>query len=262
MARPVILSNGRMMVGLDESGLVHDFYYPYVGENNVTNARQLHHKIGLWVDGQFSWLDSNSWLTVVDYESSGLVSRVSYLSEKLGIKIESSDFVDSACDVFGRRMRITNLAGQEREARLFMHQVFRISHAGRRDTAMFVPAKHHYILAYSGNISFVCGMRTADGRMFDQYAVGNYQIEGKAGTFVDAEDGQLSGNSIEHGGVDSVIGLTLKLPGHASDEVDYWVAASDKNYHESSGCHRFMALGGLEEPLARTRDYWREWLRR
>ena len=39
MGRPVVLSNGQLFVGLDENGLVHDFYYPYVGLENLTNAR-------------------------------------------------------------------------------------------------------------------------------------------------------------------------------------------------------------------------------
>ena len=36
MGRPVVLSNGQLFVGLDEHGLVHDFYYPYVGLDNLT----------------------------------------------------------------------------------------------------------------------------------------------------------------------------------------------------------------------------------
>ena len=38
-----------MFVGLNENGLVHDFYYPYVGLENLTTARSMQHKIGVWV---------------------------------------------------------------------------------------------------------------------------------------------------------------------------------------------------------------------
>jgi GH15 family glucan-1,4-alpha-glucosidase len=62
MARPVVLSNGQLFVGLDENALVHDFYYPYVGLENLTNARSLQHKIGVWVDGVFSWTDDGTWV--------------------------------------------------------------------------------------------------------------------------------------------------------------------------------------------------------
>ncbi len=49
MSRQVILSNGRMLIGLDVKGQVHDFYYPYVGQENLTNSRLIHHKIGVWL---------------------------------------------------------------------------------------------------------------------------------------------------------------------------------------------------------------------
>lgn len=36
MARPIVLGNGEMHVGINKFGEVHDFYYPYVGQENST----------------------------------------------------------------------------------------------------------------------------------------------------------------------------------------------------------------------------------
>ncbi len=76
MARAVMLGNGSLTVGLDEHGLVHDFYYPYVGLENLTTARSVHHKIGIWIDGHFSWVDTSSWSISADFESTALISQV------------------------------------------------------------------------------------------------------------------------------------------------------------------------------------------
>ena len=57
MSRPIILSNGELHVGLNGYATVHDFYYPYVGLENHAAGTNLRHRIGFWVDGQFSWLD-------------------------------------------------------------------------------------------------------------------------------------------------------------------------------------------------------------
>src|SRR5713226_5908429 len=95
MGRPVVLSNGQLFVGLDENGLVHDFYYPYVGLDNLTNARSSQHKIGLWVDGQFSWTDDSSWQISVDVEQGAMISNVQMKSGALGITIDFLDFVDT-----------------------------------------------------------------------------------------------------------------------------------------------------------------------
>jgi len=61
MARPIVLSNGRMLVGLNEKGLVQDFYFPFVGQSNMTNARQMEHKIGISLNGNFTWLGEDGW---------------------------------------------------------------------------------------------------------------------------------------------------------------------------------------------------------
>ena len=61
MARPIVLSNGELHVGLNKYGSVHDFYYPYVGFENHAAGPSLRHKVGVYVDGQLSWTDDDSW---------------------------------------------------------------------------------------------------------------------------------------------------------------------------------------------------------
>src|SRR5580692_854795 len=193
MGRPVVLSNGQLFVGLDESGLVHDFYYPYVGLDNLTNARSSQHKIGVWVDGQFSWVDDGTWdPPQIEFEADALISNIKLHSPKLNLSLHLQDFVDTECNALIRHVTILNDSEVERDIRLFMHQVFQISRAGRADTALYVP-DDHYILDYKGRYCLLIAGKFASGNEgFDQYAVGNYGIEGKAGTFSDAEDGELS----------------------------------------------------------------------
>ena len=85
------------------------------------------------------------------------------------------------------------------------------ANAGRGDTAMYVP-HGNYILDYKGRICLlISGQAKTNQAIFDQYSVGNYGIEGKAGTYMDAEDGELSCNNVEHAGVDSVMRFSLNL---------------------------------------------------
>ncbi|MDA1079440.1 MAG: hypothetical protein O2840_01990, partial [bacterium] len=59
MARALTLGNGTFVVCLDNHGFVRDMYYPYVGlENQVLGEK---HRIGIWVDDRFSWLDDGGW---------------------------------------------------------------------------------------------------------------------------------------------------------------------------------------------------------
>jgi glucoamylase len=253
-----MLGNSSLTVGLNESGLVHDFYYPYVGLDNLTTARISQHKIGVWVDGAFSWIDDGSWLVNVDFENEAMVSNIRAVNSNLGLEIMMHDFVDSILNAFCREVSVINQSEQEREIRVFFHQAFEISSAGRADTALFVPDAN-YILDYKGRCSLLIYGQDRTGKVFDQYAVGNYGIEGKEGTFRDAEDGELSNSAVEHGGVDSVIRLSNRVSGRQSMTLDYWVVASDSQYN-AERVHSIVLRDGLQKRMESTRNFWHSWL--
>ena len=221
-----MLGNGALTVGLNEFGLVNDFYYPYVGLDNLTNARITNHKIGVWVDGQFSWVDDGSWEINVRFDADALISNITFDNHALNVSILSKDFVDSALNVFCRQLTVTNLADKKREIRIFMHQVFQISRSGRADTGLYEP-DGNYILDYKGRCSLLIYASEANGDEFDQFAIGSYGIEGKEGTYKDAEDGELSDSPVEHGGIDSVVRLLVKVDAKSDSTIDYWVIATD-----------------------------------
>jgi GH15 family glucan-1,4-alpha-glucosidase len=260
VGRPVILGNGALTVGLNESGLVHDFYYPYVGLDNLTTARSLHHSVGVWADGDFSWVDDGKWETSVDFEDDALISSISMRNSSLDVELYFKDFVDSRTNVFCRQIYIKNTAKQKRDIRLFMHQVFQISNAGRADTALYEPDEK-YILDYKGRCVLLVGGIDDGGNVFDQFAVGNYGFDGKEGTFRDAEDGELSGSSVEHGGVDSVIRFQRNIPADEEMRVDYWVIAADSQ-QTAEVLHKKLKETGLDERISRTRTRWQQWLQR
>jgi GH15 family glucan-1,4-alpha-glucosidase len=258
MGRPIVLSNGQLFVGLDERGLVNDFYFPYVGQDNLTDARSMHHKIGVWCDGRFSWLDDPDWHISLESEDMALIGHVTYISDDHQIEITTEDTVDYSSNTFLRGITVKNMAAKNREIRIFMHQVFRISQNGRADTACYVP-DDHYILNYKGRQSLGVGGCLETGEAFDQFAVGNFGIEGKTGTFMDAEDGELSGNLVEHGGVDSVIRFRADIAANSQIKIYYWIVAasaqSDVRVH-----NRNLNATKAQELLESTRSNWRMWI--
>lgn len=258
MGRPVVLSNGSLFVGLNQDGLVHDFYYPYVGLENLTTARSVNHKVGVWVDGNFSWVNDGSWQISVDFEVEALISNIVMKHKDLGIELYFQDFIDTKTNAFCRHIKIVNKRDHQRDLRLFMHQVFQISRTGRADTALFEP-DGNYLLDYKGRCSLLIYAENSDGTPFDQYAVGNYGIEGKEGTFMDAEDGELSGNTVEHGGVDSVLRLKVALGSAQARVVDYWVIGADSQ-QDTEIIHEEIKEHGLVARLRDVRRWWTDWM--
>ncbi len=256
MARAVILGNGRLTAGLNETGHIHDFYYPYVGLDNLTTSRSIHHRIGLWVDGIFSWTDEDHWTATVNFSDKALIGEVILSSQKLGIELRTQDFIDYEYDALCRIIQVINTTDITKQVRLFMHQVFEISRGGRADTALYVP-DGNYILDYKGRCCLLISGSDQYDQSFDQFAVGNYGIEGKLGTYKDAEDGELSGHAVEHGGVDSVIRFSINLQPKETKSIDYWIVASDTQYK----CEDIHAVlkNGLDKRLASNQMYWNSW---
>lgn len=259
MARPILLSNGEMHIGINIYGMVHDFYYPYVGLENHTAAKHLRHRVGVWVDGRISWLDDTSWSVECNYHDDVLVSHIIAKHEGMQVQLEFDDCVDTTQAAFLRNIHIINTANDTRDIRLFMHQVFVISDSYQSDTVQYLP-DDNAILHYKGHRAFIAAARHADGRPAEQFSVGLFGIEGHEGTFRDADDGVLSSNAVEHGRVDSVIGLNFTIPAHSSARAHYWVAAG-KSLREARQIHKRLETNGLLHHLLQATTYWRQWLR-
>lgn len=60
MPKSINLGNGSVLIGLGRYGQVKNFYFHYPGlENHV--SENLTHKIGIYVDDSFSWIDDGKW---------------------------------------------------------------------------------------------------------------------------------------------------------------------------------------------------------
>lgn len=259
MARPLLLSNGELHVGINKYGLVHDFYFPYVGFENHAAGKSLRHRVGVWINGQISWLDDGSWEFTFRYPVKALIGHTLAKNENLGVLIEFDDVVDSHISAFMRNIHVVNLRPEAREIRLFMHQAFVIGDSrSNTDTGQYLPDAHA-ILHYRGRRAFiVSGM--AEGKPFDQHTIGLFGIEGREGTYRDADDGELSFCNVEHGRVDSTIRFKLQVGAHSSARAHYWVAAGTST-REALYIHKQIESDGLLKRLHSTADWWYEWLK-
>lgn len=258
MSRSIILSNGEMNVGLNDYGMVKDLFYPYVGHENHTIGADTQHKVGVYVDGQISWLDNGEWTFSFSYPHDALIGRTVAKNRKINIILEFDDFIDANISAFMRSIHVVNSSNQQREVKLFMHQAFKIGDsASNTDTAQYLP-DNDAILHYRGRRAFVVS-GNHNNKPFDQYAIGVFGIEGKEGTFRDAEDGLLSPCYVEHGRVDSTIGFTLNLGPLSSDRVNYSISAG-KSIREALYINRQIKESGITARLAGTSLWWHKWL--
>jgi glucoamylase len=258
MARSLVLSNGNVLVCYDEWGQVRDFYFPRVGlENHVGD--KLMQRIGVMVDREMHWFSESDFTFSIDYAHEALVSKIKVTSDSLKLSFLFEDVVYNEHDIYVRAVQVHNDATRDREVKLFFNQQFHISENKHGDTAYYSP-ELKALVHYKGRRVFIISARCG-GDYFDDYGVGLLGIEGHEGTWKDAEDGQLSKSGIEHGSVDSVLGLTLQLPSQGTKIVEYWISAG-RTYRRAERIHRDIVTRTPEHLIRTTTNFWRAWVNR
>ncbi len=259
MARAVTLGNGNMLVGLDYKGQVRDLYFPFVGESNHVSGASgsFVHRIGVYIDGTISWLDDEGWEVTVGSDAQTVVGSMHAVNTVLGITVTSSDVVHNEENIFLRSFTVGNEKEETREIKIFFSQQFRISESRRGDTGFYDP-RSGGIVHYKGHCTFLINAFYRE-KQFSDYNIGLFDIEGKEGTYHDAVDGILERNPIEHGSVDSVIGITCNLEEHAYAEIQYWICCGET----IAQVHDLNQLVVNETPQAlsvSTTKYWKAWI--
>ena len=259
MARAVTIGNGNLLVGLDYRGQVRDFYYPQVGlSNHVSGASGSYvHRIGVFVDGEMSWLDDPAWQVTVGGSTETVAGTLHAVHDRLGVTLSSTDVVHNEENVFIRSFVVGNELAETRVIKLFLSQQFRINESRRGDTGFYDP-RVGALIHYKGNHKFLINAYHKEQQFVD-YSIGLFDIEGKGGTFLDAEDGVLERNPIEHGSVDSVIGVTCEVSGNSHDEVEYWIACA-RTIDEVHALNKHVITETPQHLIQSTQNYWKAWL--
>jgi oligosaccharide amylase len=258
MPRHLALGNGSMMVCLDEHAFVRDLYFPYVGlENHVGGSSS--HRIGVWVDGTIKWLSDASWHLTVESDDEALAGKTTARNDLLQVELELSDTIYNEKNIFLRRCIVRNLSNEKRTIKVFFAHEFEIYGAHSGDTAYFDP-RNNVIVHYNGKRVFAIGGRCND-RPFDDYTTGVFHIEGKEGSYKDAEDGVLSRNPIEHGPTDSVIGFYRSYDPKEEKVHYYWLTAAE-SVSEARHLSDYTMSKTPEHMIRTTHDFWNAWIKK
>lgn len=257
MAKSLILANGNILVGLNSYGSVSDFFFPFVGVEN--HVRGEAHRIGIWQRGRLSWLDSNEWDIEINLESDTFTGTMNCRSKITGLTLTFTNVVYNEKNIFLRKIEIKNAVDHSEDIKIFFHQVFSIYGTSQEDTAYYDPVKNT-LIHYEGRRVFLIYAESSD-IPFDDYSVGLYGIEGKEGTFKDAEDGTLSKNPIEHGHVDSTLSLSVTLHKQETKTVYYWITVGETK-SEVHELHDYIKYRSPDQLIESTTKFWKAWLNR
>ena len=258
MPRDLAIGNGSLLVNFDGSYCLRDFYFPHVGRDNNTVGHPS--RVGIWVNGRFSWFHDQGWERDMTYLSDTLITNVRLSNRELGVSLLCHDMVDSERTIFLRSIEVINEWDHPREVRLLFCQDFHIGETEIGDTAYYEPV-NDFLIHYKGKRYFLVNARSEDGKGIYQYATGTKESGGSEGTWRDAEDGELGMNPIAQGSVDSAVSLRQTVPSQGKIRFFFWIAA-EQGYFEVKELNRLVLQKGPEALFRSTERHWRKWATR
>src|ERR1039457_3427186 len=108
--REIVVSNGHVLVDLDNKMRIRDFFYPNVGLENHIDGHSF--KWGIWTDNRFSWIDKN-WDIKMKFLPETLVSMCIANNEGAGEAISvaplawsHTEFVIAVCEYIEKQKEI------------------------------------------------------------------------------------------------------------------------------------------------------------
>ncbi|MFM8551154.1 MAG: glycoside hydrolase family 15 protein, partial [Nitrospiraceae bacterium] len=269
MPRDLPIGNGSLLVNFDAAYQLRDLYWPHVGLENHTKGQVF--RFGVWVEGRFKWVGDAGWTKRLCYQDETLVTQVQLSHPELELDLVCHDAVDFHENLYLRRIDVNNPTDRAREVRLFFHHDLHISSHEVGDTAYYEPERRA-VCHYKGARWFLINGATPGKKPEDaadsasgwhiglqQWACGHKGVNGLQGTWIDAEDGVLSGNPIAQGSVDSTVAVHLTLPPQTTQTAYYWLAVGD-SFEDVTRINRSVRHLGPWHFLSRTASYWHLWL--
>lgn len=254
LPRHLVIGNGKFLINLDQHSYMRDLYYPFVGQLNHIGGYQC--RVGIWVDGDFAWLNSPEWQFQLGYVEDSLVTEVRATHPGLGITLLMNDGVHQREDIYIKRIQITNHKHTVREVRMFFNQDLLINETEVGDTAAFYPLTNT-VFHYKKDRYFMFNGSTGTEGIY-QYSTGVKRFYNAEGTWRDAEDGHLMGNAIAQGSVDSTISFRMFVPPNADQTLYYWMGAG-KTLEEVKKLDAYVKDSHPGKLLDRVTVYWQRW---
>ncbi len=277
MPRDLPLGNGNLLVAFDRNYQIRDLYWPHVGQGNHALGHVF--RMGVWTKGELRWLDHPGWERKLKYKPETMVSDITLKHPDLGLTIKAADAVDFHEDLLVRRFDITNIAEERKEVRLFFHHDFHIAGSALGDTAYYEPQRRAVIHYKGAHWFLVNGAVLITGKESEPsrspvedtapgiqvgvhgWSCGLKEVHNLQGTWRDAEDGQLSGNAIANGPVDSTVSFTLQINSKETGTLYVWLAAAS-NFDQLATINRRVRQRGPQSYLDRASAFWHLWLSR
>ena len=250
------VGNSNLRVGFDNSGFVKSLFSSEISDYNNIDKHSVH-KIGLYVNNQISWLNDDDWSINIS-KNDNFTFKTKYYNHNIGIEIIINNFVLFKRSVFNRDIIIknTNKEISKENVSLFFYQSFNIDVNNSPDVANFIPGLNT-VLHSNASKYFAVGAKN-ENEDFSSFGVGQYGIPGFEGSYLDANDGELSNYEHQKGKTDSILKIDLDL-NKDENHLSYWISVSD-NLNDALAGHAIAKKSDKDSLLENNNQSLSSWI--
>src|SRR5437588_602185 len=255
MPRSIVVGNGNALVAFDADYSIRDIFHPQVGLENHTAGNLC--RTGFYLDGRFTWLNDPGWKLNLGYAQDTLVTDVTARHDGHGVTVHFTDYVDMARDWLFRNLEVRTDETVHRVV-VFFHYDWFIKESDLGCTTSYVPRQRAFMVEKKYRYS-PPGGTSPSGNGIDSWANGKKGGD-KAGTWLDAEDGELGRNLIEQGSVDSTIAFVLGEVGpRRPGRLTHWLCLGGDYKSVTEFGQDLILKRGEDTYRTRTLNYWTIW---
>lgn len=240
--RPCVLGNGHLYVGLDDTCCVRELFWPVTGlENHVAESGR--NRLGIWYDGQLFPVGGDGWQIQGKY-GPGMTFRWEARLDHPGLSLWICDALDPYDPVWSRQVRM--LLPGTKPAGIYSMQSYNLGENTIGEGA-FWDEECKRLYHYKGRV-------WAAIRLAPETSVraGVAKIR-DGGVHVSSDLGQISGRPVDHGLIESIIGLMWD--GAAEFTAEYTLAMGRDRRLADSALERAGTFG-TPGVMDRSKRYW------
>ncbi len=237
-----MLGNGHFYVGLDETCCLREIFWPVTGlENHAAETKR--NRLGVWYDGQLFPVGGNGWQIQGEY-GPGMTFRWEARLDHMGLSLWICDALDPYEPVWSRQVRM--LLPGTKPAGMYSKQSYNLGENTIGEGA-FWDEERKRLYHYKGSVwAGIClvpeiSVRAGVAKMRD------------GGVYVRSDLGQIVGRSVDHGLIESIIGLTWDGASEFSAE---YILAMGKSRRQADSFLDMAKTFGTPGVMERSRRYW------
>ncbi len=248
MDREIILGNKTFFLNIDKYLNVRDIYYPHVGQYNHLSGEK--NKIGVWVDGKFSWID-DTWDLSFNYRKNSLTAVINAKHEKLGLGFTYEAVVHKYLPLFIVRLYIKNLHSIKKRVKFFFYHDFNLNETPIGNTAFYYPDLKG-LIHYKDKTYLFISIDSDSGEF--EYTVSKKEES----SLKEIEEGNLYRRPIVRGDIDSAVGISFEL--EKEYEFFYYILAG-KSLDDIEEKKRKIDRDSLKHLIEETEIFWNAWIK-